>query len=145
MVKYFLLGLRCSDTNIGQKSSQSTFLFGLVHLLSDESRQPWEKIIQAQITKCLWEDIYGVTHDNAPTKTWDSFLECITFHLQQVFRHEAGKALKYYITSMLRKPNRFQFISFWYELSSLIASSKLCHVCTTTAQVWIRWPSKHCF
>ena len=58
------------------------------NLLSDEARQPWEKIIQAQMTKCPWEDIFGVTHDKTPTKTWNSFLECITFNLQQVLRHD---------------------------------------------------------
>jgi hypothetical protein len=63
------------------------------NLLYDEARQPWERIIQAKMTKCLWEDIHGVTHDETPTKTWDSFMECITFHLQQVFRHDMGKAL----------------------------------------------------
>jgi hypothetical protein len=56
-------------------------------------------IVQAQMTKCPWEEIYGVTHDKTPTKTWDSLW--VTFHLQQVFRHDAGKALKYYITNML--------------------------------------------
>ena len=76
------------------------------NLLSDEARQPWEKIVQAQMTKCPWEDIYGVTHVETPTKTWDSFVECVTFHLQQVFRHDTGEALKYYITNTLRKPNR---------------------------------------
>ena len=55
------------------------------NLLSDEARQPWDKIIQAQTTKWPWEDIYGVTHDETPTKTWDSFMECVTFNLQQVF------------------------------------------------------------
>jgi hypothetical protein len=55
---------------------------------------PMRFSIQAQTTKCPWEDIYGVTHDKTPTKTWDSFVDCITFHLQQVFGHDAGKALK---------------------------------------------------
>jgi hypothetical protein len=64
------------------------------NLLSDEARQPWDKIVQAQTTKCPWEDIHGVTHDETPTNTWDSFIECVTFHLQQVFRHDMGKALK---------------------------------------------------
>jgi hypothetical protein len=45
------------------------------NLLSDEARQPWEKIVQAQTTKFPWEDIYGVTYDETPTKTWDSFME----------------------------------------------------------------------
>jgi hypothetical protein len=39
------------------------------NLPSDEARQPWDKIVQAQITKCPWEDINGVTHDKTPTKT----------------------------------------------------------------------------
>jgi hypothetical protein len=69
---------------------------------SNEARQPWEKIVQAQMTKCPWEDIYGVTHDETSTKTWDSFVECITFHRQQVFRHYAGKDLKYYIMNTVR-------------------------------------------
>ena len=67
------------------------------NLLSNEARQPWVKIAQAQMTKCPWEDVYGVTHDKTPTNTWDSFLEYITFHLLQVFIHDTGKALKYYI------------------------------------------------
>jgi len=82
------------------------------NLLSDEARQPWEKIFQAQTTKCLWENNDGVTHDKTPTKTWDSFMECILFHLQQVFRHDVGKALKYYITNKLWKPNRIPIHQF---------------------------------
>jgi hypothetical protein len=39
------------------------------NLLSNEARQPWEKIVQAQTIKCSWEDIYRVTHDKTPTKT----------------------------------------------------------------------------
>jgi hypothetical protein len=73
------------------------------NLLSNEARQPWERIIQAQMTKCPWEDIYRVTHDETPTKTWDSFLE---------FRYDAGKALKYYITNTLRKPNWIPICQF---------------------------------
>eukprot|EP00804_Cyclotella_cryptica_P007310 CCRYP_002540-RA/>CCRYP_002540-RA protein AED:0.40 eAED:0.74 QI:0/0/0/1/1/1/3/0/281 len=45
------------------------------NLLSDEARQPWEKIIKAQVTRAPWEDIKGVPHTETPTKTWDSFHE----------------------------------------------------------------------
>jgi hypothetical protein len=74
------------------------------------------EILQAQMTKSPWEDIYGVTHDETPTKTWDSFMECVTFHLKQVFRHDAGKALKYYITNTLRKPNRIPIGQFLVQV-----------------------------
>jgi hypothetical protein len=64
------------------------------------------------MTKCPCGDIYGVTHDETPTKTWDSFMECVTFHIQQVFRHDAGEALKYYIKNTLRTPNRILIRQF---------------------------------
>jgi hypothetical protein len=54
------------------------------NLLSDEARQPWEKIIKAQVTNSPWEDVKGVTHLETPIKTWDSFNECVTFHLLHV-------------------------------------------------------------
>eukprot|EP00804_Cyclotella_cryptica_P013533 CCRYP_017230-RA/>CCRYP_017230-RA protein AED:0.33 eAED:0.70 QI:0/0/0/0.66/1/1/3/0/339 len=55
------------------------------NLLSDEARQPWEKIIKAQVTRAPWEDIMGVPHMETPTKTWDLFHEYVMFHLLQVF------------------------------------------------------------
>ncbi len=39
-------------------------------------------------------------------KTWTSFLDCVTFHLQSVFRPNAAEAVKFYITNTLKKPNR---------------------------------------
>jgi len=89
------------------------------NLLSDEARQPWEKIVQAQTTKCPWEDIYGITHDKTATKSWDSFMECLMVHLQQVSRHDAGKALKYYIMNTLRKPNRIPIHQFLVRVEQL--------------------------
>eukprot|EP00804_Cyclotella_cryptica_P025626 CCRYP_002855-RA/>CCRYP_002855-RA protein AED:0.04 eAED:0.04 QI:133/1/1/1/0/0/2/0/163 len=83
------------------------------NLLPDKARQPWEKIIKAQVTRAPWEDIKGVLHTETPMKTWDSFHECIMFHLLQVFRHDAGEALKYYITNMLKKPNRVLIHQFF--------------------------------
>jgi len=68
------------------------------------------------MTKCPWEDICGVTYDEIPTKTWDSFMECITFHLQQVFRHDAGKALKYYIMNTLKKTNEIPIRQFLVQV-----------------------------
>eukprot|EP00804_Cyclotella_cryptica_P028707 CCRYP_008223-RA/>CCRYP_008223-RA protein AED:0.38 eAED:1.00 QI:0/0/0/1/1/1/3/0/399 len=54
------------------------------NLLSDEARQPWEKIIKAQ-----------------------------------VFRHDAGEALKYYITNTLKKPNRVSIRQFFVRVEQL--------------------------
>jgi hypothetical protein len=35
------------------------------NLLSDEARQPWEKIIKAQVTRAPWEGIKGHTHGDS--------------------------------------------------------------------------------
>ena len=83
--------------------AQAFKLYG--NLLSDEARQPWEKVIKAQVTCAPWEDICGRVHNETPTNSWDSFCECVTFHLLQVFCHDAGETVKYYITNMLKKPN----------------------------------------
>jgi hypothetical protein len=89
------------------------------NFLSNKARPAWEKITKAQMTTSPLEDIYGVTHDETPVKTWDSFMECVMFHLQQVFKNEAGETLKYYITNTLRKPNRVPIRQFLVRVEQL--------------------------
>ncbi len=43
------------------------------NLLSDKGRQPWEKILKAQVMQAPWEDVFGVPHTKTPTKNWSSF------------------------------------------------------------------------
>eukprot|EP00804_Cyclotella_cryptica_P007669 CCRYP_015243-RA/>CCRYP_015243-RA protein AED:0.40 eAED:1.00 QI:0/0/0/1/1/1/3/0/351 len=81
--------------------------------------KPWEKIIKAQVTKAPWEDIKGVPHTETPMKTWNSYHECVTFHLLQVFHHDAGEALKYYITNTLKKPNQVSIRQFFVRVEQL--------------------------
>eukprot|EP00804_Cyclotella_cryptica_P013103 CCRYP_002373-RA/>CCRYP_002373-RA protein AED:0.42 eAED:1.00 QI:0/-1/0/1/-1/1/1/0/309 len=89
------------------------------NLLSNKARQPWEKIIKAQVSRVPWEDIKGVPHTETPTKTWDSFHECVMFHVLQVFRHDAGEALKYNITNTLKKPKRVLIRQFSIRVEQL--------------------------
>jgi hypothetical protein len=46
-------------------------------------------------------------------------MECIMFHLQQVFRHDMGKALECYITNTLRKPNRIPICQFLVQVEKV--------------------------
>jgi hypothetical protein len=89
------------------------------NLLPNKARPAWDKIVKAQMSTSPWEDIYGVTHDETPVKTWDSFMECVMFHLQQVFKNDAGETLKYYITNTLRKPNRVPIHHFLVRVKQL--------------------------
>jgi hypothetical protein len=94
------------------------------------------------MTKCPWENIQCHSWQT-PTKTWDSFLECIMFHLLAIFRHDTDKALKYYITNTLRKPNQIPIHQFLVWVEQLNSYLKPYHVCTS-AQAWIRLWSKCC-
>ena len=63
-----------------------------------------------------WEDLHGKVHEKKARKTWTSFLECVTFHLQSVFKPDAAEAVKFYITNMLKKPNRVSIRQFFMRV-----------------------------
>ena len=93
------------------KGAKTFELYG--NLLSDKARQPWEKIIKAQVTCAPWEVVYGDMHSETTTKTGISLCDCVMFHLQQVFRYNIGETLKYYITNTSKQPNRVLICQFF--------------------------------
>ena len=62
--------------------------------LLDKTCQPLDKFVKAQTNTVSWEDLKGEVHRSKGCKTWESFLDCMMFHLQTVFCHDAGEALK---------------------------------------------------
>ena len=77
--------------------------------------------MKAQVIKDPREDVFGNTHTETPTKTWDSFGICVMFHLQTVFQFDAGEALKYYITNTLKKPKQVSMCEFFAQVEQLIS------------------------
>ena len=65
------------------------------------------------------EDLHGEVHEQKAGKTWTSFLECVTFHLQSVFYPDADEAVKFYITNTLKKPNRVPIWQFFVQVEQL--------------------------
>ena len=59
------------------------------------------------------EDVHGEVHEEKAGKTWTSFLECVTFHLQSVFCSDAAEAVKFYIMNLLKKPNSVPIWQFF--------------------------------
>ncbi len=88
------------------------------NLRTDEARQPWENIVKVQTNTIPQEDLHGEVHEEKAGKTWTSFLECVTFHLQSVFHPDAAEAVKFYITNKLRSQTGFQFGNSLCEWSS---------------------------
>ena len=75
--------------------------------------------MKAQTDAIPREDLRGEVHEENAGKTWTSFLECITFHLQSVFRPDAAEAVKFYITNTLKKPNRVPIRQFFVQVEQL--------------------------
>ena len=66
-----------------------------------------------------WEDLHGEVHEEKEGKTWTSFLECVTFHLQSLFHLDAAEAVKFYITNTLKKTNRVPIRQFFVRVEQL--------------------------
>ena len=64
-----------------------------------------EKIVKEQTDTFPWEDLCGKVHETNAGKTWTSFLQCMAFHLQSVFKPDAADTMKFYINT-LKKLNR---------------------------------------
>ncbi len=88
-------------------------------MLLNEVKQPWEKVIKAQVTKAPRNDVFGETLTNTPTKTWDSFHDCVMFHLQTVIQFDDGEALRYYITNTLKKSDWVSMCQFFVQVEQL--------------------------
>ena len=67
--------------------------------LLEEARQPWNKILAKQIDSSLWKDLRDIVHNTPRSKTWDSFKECVTFHMLTLFRNDATAAQRSYISN----------------------------------------------
>ncbi len=93
------------------------------NFLLDEVRQSWSKMLAEQIDCSQWKDLRGNVHNTPRSKTWDSFMECVRFHLLMVLCNDAAKAQRYYISNGLKKPNQvpiWQFVQHVQQLNDYL-------------------------
>ena len=75
--------------------------------------------MKAQTNIVPWKELKSEVHQSKGCKTWESLLDCMTFHLQTMFCHNTEEAVKYYITNMLKKPNRVPARQFFVCVEQL--------------------------
>jgi hypothetical protein len=93
------------------------------NFLLEEVRQLWNKILAKQIDSSPWKDLRGIVHNTPRSKTWDSFKECVTFHMLTVFRNDAAEVQRYCISNCLKKSNRVpirQFVQHVQQLNNYL-------------------------
>jgi hypothetical protein len=76
------------------------------NLLSPDARYLWNKIVQEQTDADPFKNLHGVSRKGPRGLTRESFNNCIMFHLLTVFPNNAAEQEKYYLSNVLKKPQR---------------------------------------
>ena len=94
------------------------------NLLSVDARYAWNKIVQEQTEADPYQDLQGLNRKGPRGMSRKSFEDCVMFHLLTVFPNNAAEQERYYITNVLKKPQRVsirQFVQRVEQLNSYIA------------------------
>ncbi|MFM8588488.1 MAG: hypothetical protein ACKOBX_09120, partial [Bacteroidota bacterium] len=95
------------------------------NLLSVEQRIAWEKIVDQQIETAPWTDLKGRKRTTPRAKTKKSFMQCTTHHLLTIFNMDAAEQQLYYISNVLKKPQRVTVRAFFTRVEQLNSYVKL--------------------
>jgi hypothetical protein len=76
------------------------------NLLSSDAKYSRNKIVWEQTEADLFKDLHGVSRKGPRGLTWESFNYCVMFHLLTVFPNNAAEQEKYYLSNVLKKPQR---------------------------------------
>ncbi len=94
------------------------------NLLSLDAKYAWNKIDREQMEADPFKDLQGVSRKD-PRGLWhESFKECIMFHLLTMFPNTAAEQEKYYLSNVLKKPQRVgihQIVQHVEQLNAYIA------------------------
>ena len=55
------------------------------NLVMEETRRPWNKILGEQVEVAPPTNLFIIEHSESRGKMWQSFMDCVTFHLLTVF------------------------------------------------------------
>jgi hypothetical protein len=94
------------------------------NLLSPESKYSWNKIIGKQTESDPYVNLQGDALEGPRGMSCEWFNNCIIFHLLTAFPINAAEQEKYYISNVLRKPQRIsvrQFVWCVEQLNAYIA------------------------
>jgi hypothetical protein len=95
------------------------FFSTYANLLSVEARIAWENILDRQIGTTPWTDLKGKKHKEEQKRTKVSFDDCVIHHLLTVFPYDAAEQQKYYISNVLKKPQRVSVRAFFTRVEQL--------------------------
>jgi hypothetical protein len=104
-------------------AASQMFMFYL-NLLSPKSKYAWNKIVSKQTASNPFVNLQGVSLEGPRGMSHKSFNDCVMFHLLTAFPINAAEQAKYYISNVLKKPQRVkvcQFVRHVVQLNAYIA------------------------
>ncbi len=109
----------------GAKTAAASKMFAFYsNLLCPESKYAWNKIVSKQTESNSYVNLQGDLLQGPRGMTRQSFHDCVMFHLLTAFPINAAEQEKYYITNVLKKPQRInvrQFVRQVEQLNAYIA------------------------
>jgi hypothetical protein len=94
------------------------------NLISPESKYAWNKIVSEQTESDPYVNLQGDVLQGPRGMLRQSFHDCVMFHLLTTFPINVAEQEKYYITNVLKKPQRIsvrQFVCRVEQLNAYIA------------------------
>jgi hypothetical protein len=82
------------------------------NLHSPESKYAWNKIVSKQTESNPFVNLQDVSLEGPRRMSCKSFNNCVMFHLLKAFPINAAEQEKYYITNVLKKPQRVNVHQF---------------------------------
>jgi hypothetical protein len=117
--------MKAQETAQGTMTAAATLMFAFyLNLLSPESKYTWNKIVVEQMEGNPYVNFQGVSLEGPRGMSCKSFNNCVMFHLFTVFPINAAEQEKYYISNVLKKPQRVnvrQFVRCVEQLNDYIA------------------------
>jgi hypothetical protein len=99
-------------------AASKMFAFYL-NLLSPESKYLWNKIVAEQTESNLYVNLQGVTHEGPRGMSHESFNDCVMLYLLTAFPINTAEQGKFYITNVLKKPQRIKVCQFVRQVEQL--------------------------
>ncbi len=88
-----------------------------------DAKYSWNNIVWEQTEADPFKDLQGMSRKGPRGLTWESFDDCIMFHLLTVFPNNAAQQEKYYPSNVLKKPQRVgvrQFVQCIEQLNTYV-------------------------
>ncbi len=110
------------ETAKNKKEAAATKMFQFyANLLSLDAKYTWNKIVREQTETDPYKDLKGVSRKGPRGLLHESFDNCVMFHLLTVFPNNAAEQEKYYLSNVLKKPQRVGMCQFIQRVEQLNA------------------------